>query len=591
MKKRSSAPSAALAGEGRVTCSAVLNPTYFKMVLPLVMQSLLTSLVNATDSLMLGRLSQEALAAVTLACQLSQIFNMLITGLCVGCTALQAQYYGNHDSDSVHKVTIIALQFSLSVGLVFFLFSFVTPEAVMKLFTNDPALIELGVSYLRTVSFSYFLMSLSQISLNVMKNTGKERLSAIFGGVAVVLNIILNYLLIYGSFGFPALGVKGAAVATTVARGAELLLVLLFILKRPGIKEFSFSAYFRLYRGLMRKFIRYTVPTILQTGNWMIASTLTMAILGHMSSDIVAAGSVASIVYNVAVSPILGITSAMGITLGQLLGKGEVEKAKRTGDILWPFTIAVSVVICLIVLAAGPLTFPFFNTLSDQALEYLKVMVIIIAVKCIGRGINHPLALGVFAAGGDILYLLKMDIINMWLVILPVSFLAAFVFRFSPILVYLIINLDEFTKIYHMIARYFTYIWAKNLTIKDWAPPGKYDRQIRHQIIDEMPLGVMVISNSGRIVLVNEACAALLGKTKEEIEGGNYKTLFLSDEGNSDALSDLFIEAMNDKTTPKEADLYYPNGESGRRLHIRASYMEDEDCRIGLCVMLSEKES
>lgn len=591
MKKKAGRPPFSLKTGENITFSSVLNREYIKLALPLVLQSILVSLVNATDSLMLGRLSQSALSAITLACQLTQIFQFYISALCIGCTALQAQYFGSRDLVSVRRVTAISVQFSLGGGLLFFFLSFVTPDTVMRLFTNDPELIDMSVSYLRYASFSYLFLGISQMYLNAMKNIGQARISAAFGSVAVVLNILLNYLLIFGSIGFPALGVRGAAIATTTARGVELLLTLLFVAISPSMKDHSFRDLFGVYRGLTRKFIRYSVPSVIQCCSWMIATALTVAVLGHMGSDIVAASSVALILYNICSGLSNGLASAAGVKLGQLLGRGEVTKARRTGDMLLLNSLIAGILLCILLVLAGPLTFPFFNTLSDPAMEYLKIMAIIVGVKCIGKAVNITLSQGIFISGGDIMYLLKLDVINMWLVILPLSVLSAFVFHLPPIVVYLVINLDEFTKIYHMVTRYRTYIWAKNLTAKDWAQPGKYDRQIRRQIIEEMPLGVMVISNAGRVVLVNDACARLLDMTRETIESSNYKTLFLTEDSGNEMLSDLFIDAMNDKTSPKEADLYYPDEATGRKLHIRASYMEDEDCRIGLCVMLSPADN
>lgn len=574
-----------------VNLSTVFSADFMKLMIPMFLQSLLTTLVNATDSIMLGQLSQDAMSAIALACQLSQVAMSFITALCVGCTALTAQYYGSNDLDSVRKTTTVTLQFSVGGGLLFFLVSLLLPETVMQIFTNEEALIPLGVSYLRTVSFSFLFMSVSHIFLNVMKNTGDAKTSAAFGSVTVVLNIGLNYLLIFGKLGFPALGAKGAALATSISRGVELLLVCVFVSRHGQLMNRSLRDYLRLYRGILRKFLRYTTPSVLQICLWYIATALLVAIMGHMGSDVVSASSVALIIYNIVSSLVNGAYApAAGITLGHMLGKGEVYRAKRTGDIILKASVVLGIVMCALTILLGPFAIPVFATLSDQATRYLRIMIVMIGIKCIGKFFNMTLANGIFSSGGDIMYLMKLDIVNMWLVVLPLSAIAAFVLRLNPLVVYAVVNMDEFTKIFHMLARYRTYAWAKNLTTKDWAPPGRYDRQIREKIIDEMPLGVMIISNSGKIVLVNDACADFLGMGKEEIEGGNYKSLFLTEDAGREELSNLFIDAMTDKTQPRETDMLYPCAAGERRLHIRASYMEDEDCRIGLCVMISSAD-
>lgn len=570
---------------------AAFTGDFLKLLVPMLLQAVLGSLINATDSFMLGRLSQQAMSAITLACQVSQVALSYFSALCVGCTALIAQYHGNNDTDSVRKVSVIALQFSAGGGLLFFFITLLIPRAVMRLFTNDGELIALGVSYLRTVSFSFLFTSVSQIFLNVMKNTGRARSSAIIGSVPVVTNIALNYLLIFGKFGFPALGTRGAALATTVSRGAELILVLAFVSRKKLMGSVSVRDYFRLYRGLMRKFIRYTTPSVVQICLWYLANSLLVAVLGHMGSDIVSASAVALILYNIACSFCCNsYSSAVGITLGHMLGKGEVERAKRAGDVYLIASALFGALFGALVMLLGPFAIPLFNTLSDPAIRYLRMMIVIIGVKCVFKFVNFTLASGIFTSGGDIAYISKLDIVNMWLIMLPASVIAAFVLRLHPIAVYIIVNLDETDKIWHMISHYRKYVWAKNLTRKEWAPPGKYDRQIRERIIEEMPLGVMLFSNAGRVVLTNDACAELLGVRREEIEGGDYRSLFLAEDGSRDALSNLLIDAMTDKTAPREQTIRYSCAAGERVLRVRASYMEDEDCRIGLCVMLSRAE-
>lgn len=586
--KRNAIPSE-IRGAERVTASSVFTKNFAKLFVPLMLQSVLEALINATDSFMLGRLSQEAMSAIVLACQVSQIAISYFSALCVGCTALIAQYYGNSDLDSVKKVSVISLQFSVGGGLLFFLISLLIPESVMRLFTNDAELIPLGVSYLRIVAVSFLFTSVSRIYLDIMKNTGNARIGAVFGSVPVVINIVLNYLLIFGKFGFPALGVKGAAIGTTVSKGVELVLVIAYVSRSKTLRNASVRDYFRLYRGLMRKFIRYTTPSVVHVCMWNVANSLLVAVLGHMGSDIVSASSVAITLYTIAYSFGCGsYSTAVGITLGHMLGKGEVQRAKRTGDVFLTASAVFGAVLCVMTALLGPFVIPLYNTLSDQAVGYLRIMIFIISFKLIFKLFNYTLSCGIFTSGGDIAYVSKLDIIVMWLVILPASAIAAFALRLDPMVVYVIVNLDETVKIYHMISHYRKYLWAKNLTRKEWAPPGSYDRRIREKIIDDMPLGVMIVSNAGRIVLTNDACARLLGMEREEIEGGNYRSLFLAGDESREALSNLLLDAVADKATPRETDMRYaaPNGE--RLLHIRASYMEDEDCRIGLCLMISE---
>ena len=572
-----------------ISFSTVFNADFFRFFFPLAFQSLLTSMISATDCIMLGMLSQEALTSITLASQLMQVFFFFLNATSIGYTSLASQYLGNSDMDSVRKISVITFRFSLIGGLLLFFITLVIPETVMHLFTSDPELITIGATYLKYLSITFIFMSISSIAMNMIKILNHVKISAAFATISVVLNIALNYLLIYGKLGFPSLGAQGAAIATTISRGVEFVLTIGYILFKKML-VIPIRDWFRRYTGLFRKFFRYTIPGVIQTCSWMIANSMCIALLGHLESDVIAATSVALILFNIGSSFVVGsYSTAAAVTLGKMLGRGEKTQAKITGDILLSTAAFIGAGFGLLVILFGPYAFPIFNTLTDKAVGYLHIMVYIVGIKLIGKYINHTLAQGILSSGGDVTYLSKLDFVNMWLIILPISALAAYVLKLPPIVVYIFINMDEFTKIYFMIHRYRQYTWTRNLTRKDWAPVGKYAHQIRSQIVEEMPLGVMVIMNTGLVVLANNACADLLGMPREEIEGSNYRTLFLSENTSCDSLSDMLIDVTNNKSVPQEMDLPYPlPQDAGQILHIRASYMEDEDCRVGLCIMISK---
>ena len=197
------------------------------LVLPIAVQNLMTALVSASDALMLGFLDQSSLSAVSLATQVQFVLNLFYAALTIGSTVLAAQYWGKGDFRSVEKILAAALKSALLISVVFFFAAFAVPELLMRIFTSDSGLIGLGAGYLRAVSWSYLFMGISQIYLCIMKNTGRALRSTIYGSTAVVLNIGLNAVLIFGLIGFPQMGTVGAALATTISRAAELILVLM----------------------------------------------------------------------------------------------------------------------------------------------------------------------------------------------------------------------------------------------------------------------------------------------------------------------------------------------------------------------------
>ena len=445
-----------------------LSKTILTTVLPIALQNVLVTIVNASDAVMLGALNAESLSAANLAGQLMQVYNFFLVSLCVGTTVLAAQYWGKKDIESIKKVLHITLQISITVGVVFFAVCLTIPSIVMSFFTADATLIDLGSTYLRYVSGAYLFMSFSQVYMIIMKNTDRVKRSALYGAIAVALNLIFNTLLIYGLFGLPAMGVAGAALATMLARLVEFILTA-FESRKQSSAGFSIKLLFTHHSELRKDYIKYTLPNVIQTMSWRIATTINIAILGHMSNDIVAANAVAIIVFDIMSAVAMAYASGCGITIGHALGNNELDEAKSYGDELLRWSRYIGLFLGGITAAISPLVIWLSKSLSDESKSYLQIMLIILAVKMIGKLNNCTLSNGIFVAGGDVRFHMKVDIINMWCVIVPLSLLAAYVFKLPVILVYLIINIDEYTKIYFEMSRYHKYIWVKNLTKEDWA--------------------------------------------------------------------------------------------------------------------------
>ncbi len=554
------------------------------MTPPMAVQSLLAAVVSATDALLLGILNQQSLTAVTLASQLMQIFTFLILALSVGTTALAAQYWGKNDSEAVSRVLHIALQISISAGAVFMLLCLAVPGVIMSFYTADPEMIEMGAVYLRYVSFTYLFMGFSQIYMIIMKNTGRVMSSSVFGAVTVVLNIILDVILIFGLFGAPKMGIAGAALATSIARGVEFVLTLIASKSKSAI-EFRFKMLFKSYKALRRKYLRYTLPSVCQLTSWMLATSATVAILGHISNDAVAASAIALIVFNIAASIATAYGNSVGIIIGQQLGCGDIDDAKICGDKLLKCATVIGCILCIIVWGLTPILPRYITSLNGAAIGYLKWMLIIVGVKCIGKAINHTLSTGIFSAGGDIKFMLKLDIINMWFVILPIGLISAFLLKLPPVIVYLLVNMDEFTKMYAEFKHYKKYIWAKNLTKKEWAEPGKYDKELRETIVNRMPMGVVVLGSSGKITMSNPAAVDILGVSEDDLQGESLAIFTLADERNL-RFNQCILDAVYDKSIVNDAVVdYYIDGKKSK-LQINTQFLEEEDANIGVLILI-----
>lgn len=436
----------------------------FALVLPIAVQNLMTAFVSASDALMLGFLNQSSLSAVSLATQIQFVLNLFYAALTIGTTILAAQYWGKGDVESVEKVLAVALRISMLVSAVFFLAASLAPGALMRIFTGDGELIGLGIPYLRVAGWSYLCMGVSQIYLCVMKNSGRVMKSTVYGSVSVILNLILNAVLIFGLFGFPAMGIVGAAVATVAARAVELALVLWENAKRDAVRiRLGFLR--SPSPELKRDFYRYTSPVMANELVWGCGFTMFTVIMGHLGSDAVAANSIANIMKNIIDCFCLGIAAGSGILVGNELGGGRLGRAKEYGGKLCRVSLAAGALSGLALLACSPLVFAFATSLSGQARRYLQMMLYICSYYMIGKSINSTVVAGIFCAGGDTTFGLACDIVVMWLVIVPVGLIAAFVMELPVMAVYFLLNLDEFVKIPAVYRHYKKYLWLRNLTV------------------------------------------------------------------------------------------------------------------------------
>lgn len=433
------------------------------LVLPMALQNLMASLVSASDALMLGFLNQSSLSAVSLAGQVQFVLSLFLGAFTIGESVLAAQYWGKGEKHRLEEILGIVLRFSILVSFLFTMAALCAPDLLMRIFTNDEELIRLGASYLRITSFSYFFMGISQIYLCIMKNTGRALLSTIYSSSSVILNIIINAILIFGLLGFPKLGIAGAAIATSISRGVELVLILFENVRQKEIR-IRMRHILRPPSWLQKDYIHYTWPSLANQVIWGCGFTMTSVIMGHLGTDAVAANSIAQIAKNLAACLCLGIGTGAGIIIGNELGQGNLSQAKKTGNKLCIISLITGASSCVILFACIPVIQGFAGTLSPQAQDYLRFMLFVCSYYLIGKSFSATVIGGIFSAGGDTRFGLICDTINMWAIIVPVGCVAAFVLHLPVPVVYFLLNLDEFTKMPLEIWYYRKYRWVKNIT-------------------------------------------------------------------------------------------------------------------------------
>ena len=432
------------------------------LVVPIAIQQFMLALVSATDALMLGFVDQTSLSAVSLAGQVQFVLNLFVAGIAAGCGIMIAQYWGKRDTASIEKVMPVALYTNLLSGGIFTVLALMIPGGLMRIFTNDPLLIVNGASYLRAVALSYVFCGISQIYLILLKNTGHAALSSKISSSAVIINIVLNAILIFGLFGVPRLGIVGAAYATVTARLVELVWAY-FAVRHAHHVAIRWSGILHTSIVLTKDFWYYTTPALGAALVWGIAFVLYSVILGHMGSDAVAANSIASIVKSMVQCVIRGVSAGAGILVGNLLGANELEKAKNYGGRITRISILIGVVTGTILIILSPFV-SHVAPMSDIARGYLQFMMVVLGFNLMGQSVNTTVLDGIFCAGGDAKFDMIGNLGAMWCFSVPLGFITAFVFHAPVWLVYIIISLDEIVKLPAVYKHYKKYVWVRNIT-------------------------------------------------------------------------------------------------------------------------------
>ena len=438
------------------------------LVLPIAFQQFMLSLVGASDAVMLGMISQEALSAVSLAGQVMFVFNLFLTAFSMGASMLAAQYWGKGDAETVKKILAFVLRISLAVSLVFCLGTLLFPYQIMRFFTSEQILIHGGVKYLQVSSLSYLMCGISQIYLCIMKNTGHAARSTLISSTAVILNLALNFILIFGLYGAPALGIAGAALATVIARGAEMIWAVLDSCI-PGRIRLKIYYFIHPDRKIKKTYWKYSLQILVNQLAWGCGFTMYSVIMGHMGSDAVAANSIANVAKNLMVCFCIGVGNGGSILVGHELGAGNLSHARESGRNLCRLAVVSGIITGALLLIISPLIL-HFSSLDSQAEEYLKWMLIVCAYYLAGKSINTTTIGGIFSAGGDTRFGLICDTVTMWCVTVPLGAIAAFVLKWPVLAVYFVLNLDEIVKLPVVYKHYKKYLWVHDLTRKDKYP-------------------------------------------------------------------------------------------------------------------------
>ncbi|MBQ7322801.1 MAG: MATE family efflux transporter [Clostridia bacterium] len=439
-----------------------------RLAIPIALQNLLISSFSLVDTLMVGQLGDVALSAVGMAGQWSWLLNIALFGVISGTSLYISQYWGVRDIDGIHRTYGIALSSAVLISLVFLSLGAFVPEGIISVFNRDPAIIEAGSAYLRIAALSYPAVALSNILSTVLRSTERVRLPLAVSGITAVANAAMNYAFIFGKFGAPAMGVRGAALATTLSAWMGPLLILLFSAIQRNILITSPARIFRFTRVQIGAFYRRAAPVILNESLWGLGTLLYNVIFSNLGYEYYAAVTILKTFENIAFVFFVGFCNACCIMVGKSIGAGKVDRAvldSRRFTVL--ITLASVFAGAMIILFRTRLVsvFTMGDNISQLTQRTAELLLLVYGIEIPIRNVPYIMIVGIFRPGGDTVMGMKLDLFSQWLLALPATALAAFVLHLPFVAVFATMYLfEDYVKTVLCFKYYFTDQWIRPVT-------------------------------------------------------------------------------------------------------------------------------
>ncbi len=435
------------------------------IALPITLQNLVASSVNMLDTLMITSLGEESLAAVGLANQVFFFYAVTIFGVATGSSIFISQFWGKQDTKNIARILGISLVITSALGALFTLAAFIVPEFIMKIFSNDSEVIKLGVDYLRIVSLSYIITGISFTYAVSSRSIGQAKMPMVVSMVSFVTNAIFNYLLIFGKFGFPQLGVKGAAYGTLIARVVEIVLIFYSIYSRKKNNPLAHSLRNMTdWTGdFVKKYFKTAYPVILNEAFWSLGTVLYSLAFAKIGTEAAAAVQILNTVQNVFMVMCRGLANACTVMVGNKIGADEEDAAVEYANSFMILSTALGLVLGILLFFSTDMILIFFRNLTPGLYNASKNLLLISAGFFFIKSFNATLIVGVLRGGGDTKFSMILEMGSVWLVGVPLAFLGALVFKFPVYYVFLLVNMEEVVKAIIGIFRARSKKWVTNV--------------------------------------------------------------------------------------------------------------------------------
>lgn len=452
-----------MSGGKWLTRDRAFYQSFLRLCLTLMLEQAVILSVNLADNMMLGAYSEEALSGVAAVNQIQFVYQQLVYGVTNGLLVLGTQYWGQKRVAEIRRLSAIGLRLETALAVVLFVLVSVFSRPALRIFTPNEAFIAQGVDYLRIVRFSYPFFALTALMLGTMRMVESVRIALRVSIISLCLNVAINYLLIFGRLGAPEMGVRGAAVGTLAARAAECVIVAVHMFRREKTLDIHLRDYRRIDRAMLRDVLRVGTPVLITSALWGVSNALQTVILGHMSDSAISAQSISSTVFLLLKVTSVGAASAASVMIGRTVGTGDIGKVREYSRTLQAMFLCIGAVLALMMLSLRRPLLRVYRV-SDETRALADAYMIIQSVVLFTMSYQMPVNTGIIRGGGDTRFVLWLDLISIWGVVMPLSLLGAFVWHWPPVAVIICLNADQCFKCVPAFLRVRGDRWIKRLT-------------------------------------------------------------------------------------------------------------------------------
>ena len=434
------------------------------MLIVISLQNLVAFSVNMADNIMLGSYSQNALSGAATVNQIFFIIQQFALSIGNALVAITAQYWGQKKAHPIRVLTGIALKCAVVIGIIFVLLCLIIPDGIIHIFTSDEQIVSEGKSYLFIIMWTFILFLATNVFMAALRSVGIVKISFYISIVSLIVNVGINYVLIFGKLGFPSMGVRGAAIGTLISRILELVIIIIYIARDKSLRLFT-KGWLSHDPALFKDFMKIAAPTVGSSVLWSVSVPLQTAVLGHLSADAIAANSVATTFYQYLKVVVQAMSSTSAVMIGQAIGRGDVERVKSDGRTLCVVDVGLGIVLGLLLfLLKNPLLSLYQGSFNASALEMAGNLIVIMSFVMVGMSYQMPVCFGIIQGGGDAAWNMTVNLISTWCIVVPLSFMAAFWWKLPIEWVVLCIQSDQFFKGIPAFIHFRKYKWMKKLT-------------------------------------------------------------------------------------------------------------------------------